>query len=144
MVIPNVYKRPATARIPPARAPIAGRAVGCEPPVEVEAAEAAERALLAALLADARMEDWAAAMLEDALGPALAATLLKLARRDETSPATEDWTDEAELWAEATREEAAEAAELMAELAADVAEDKAEGPAPTAEETWLRMDEMST
>lgn len=67
---------------------MAGRAVGAAAPVE--APEAADLAEETALEAPARMEDSAAAILEEALGPAEAAAELKLARRDEREALTDD------------------------------------------------------
>jgi hypothetical protein len=124
---------------------MAGRAVACAaPPVEA-AREAAE---LTALLAPARSEDSAARMLEEALGPALAATELKLASCEERLPATDERTLLAEAWRDEAALLAPEAAELIWEPAAEVAEATAdeappmmEEAPPTTEETSPRMEE---
>jgi hypothetical protein len=164
----DVYKRPATAKIPPTTAPIAGRAVGAEAAPVLAADEAAPEALEAAELraevAEARMADSWEAIEAEALGLA-AATELKLASACEAWLATDERAALAELWADAmaleapdmrelapepaapvaelAAEPAAEVAEPTAEPAADVMEAMAEPGAPTTDESWpareLRM-----
>ena len=142
-----IYKRPAMARRPPATAPIAGALPAAAPgdEVAVAAPDAADRAEEAALEAEFRIEERAALRDDCAPGPvAVAAALLKLARREDTSPAREDWTALAELWAETTRDEAPPAIELAAEPAAEVRDAMALEPPPRADETWPAMEERTS
>jgi hypothetical protein len=108
-------------------------------PVLVDAAEAADLAEPAALEAEARREASTEEMEAAPEEPAEAAAELKLARRDDRSPATDDWTEAAELVADESLlwRELTLASELAAEPAAEVREAKADEPPPTREERRL-------